>query len=165
VLAPHGEHGDPGDHGEGSTHDHDTEPIAALRNRLLVSTVLAVPVVVLAMVPPLQFRNWQWLSFALAGPVVVWGGWPFHRAAWVNLRHGAATMDTLISVGTLAAFGWSVYALFWGGAGEPGMTMSFSFDVARLGRTRSSRVRRRSRLHPRRPLLRPREARSGARPR
>jgi Cu+-exporting ATPase len=129
--APYGEHGDAGDHGEGSMHDHDTEPIAALRNRLLVSTVLAVPVVVLAMVPPLQFRNWQWLSFALAGPVVVWGGWPFHRAAWVNVRHGAATMDTLISVGTLAAFGWSVYALFWGGAGEPGMTMSFSFDVAR----------------------------------
>jgi Cu+-exporting ATPase len=112
-------------------HDHDTEPIESLRTRLLISTALALPVVVLAMVPALQFRNWQWLSFALAGPVVVWGGWPFHRAAWVNLRHGAATMDTLISVGTIAAFGWSVYALFWGGAGEPGMTMSFTFDAAR----------------------------------
>jgi len=115
----------------GSAHQHDSEPIETLRTRLLISTVLAVPVVVLAMIPALQFRNWQWLSFALAGPVVVYGGWPFHRAAWMNLRHGAATMDTLISVGTIAAFGWSVYALFWGGAGVPGMTMSFSFDVAR----------------------------------
>jgi Cu+-exporting ATPase len=117
-------------HGAGA-HDHDTEPLESLRNRLLISAALALPVVVMAMVPALQFRNWQWLSFALAGPVVVWGGWPFHRAAWLNLRHGAATMDTLISLGTIAAFGWSVYALFWGGAGEPGMTMSFTFDVAR----------------------------------
>ena len=116
---------------DGSAHQHESEPIETLRTRLLISTVLAVPVVLLAMIPALQFRNWQWLSFALAGPVVVYGGWPFHRAAWVNLRHGAATMDTLISVGTIAAFGWSVYALFWGGAGEPGMTMSFTFDVAR----------------------------------
>jgi P-type Cu+ transporter len=115
----------------GSAHQHESEPIETLRTRLLISTVLTVPVVLLAMIPALQFRNWQWLSFALAGPVVVYGGWPFHRAAWVNLRHGAATMDTLISVGTIAAFGWSVYALFWGGAGEPGMTMSFTFDVAR----------------------------------
>jgi Cu+-exporting ATPase len=115
-----------------SAHHHDDlEPIDRLRTRLLISAALAVPVVVLAMIPALQFRNWQWLSFALAGPVVFYGGWPFHRAAWLNLRHGAATMDTLVSVGTLAAFGWSVYALFWGGAGEPGMTMSFTFDVAR----------------------------------
>jgi Cu+-exporting ATPase len=115
----------------GGGHEHDLEPIEQLRTRLLISTALAVPVVLLAMFPALQFRNWQWLSFALAGPVVVYGGWPFHRAAWMNLRHGAATMDTLISLGTIAAFGWSVYALFWGGAGEPGMTMSFTFDVAR----------------------------------
>ena len=118
-------------HDGAGAHDHDTEPLESLRNRLLISTALSLPVVAMAMVPALQFRNWQWLSFALAGPVVVWGGWPFHRAAWVNLRHGAATMDTLISLGTIAAFGWSVYALFWGGAGEPGMTMSFTFDVAR----------------------------------
>ena len=80
---------------------------------------------VLAMVAPLQFDNWQWLSLALASPVVVWGAWPFHRAAWINLRHGAATMDTLISLGVLAAFGWSLYALFFGDAGMPGMRMTF----------------------------------------
>src|SRR5712675_1412085 len=85
---------------------------AALRRRLLVSLLLAVPVVVLAMVPALQFRNWQWLSLALAAPVAVWGAWPFHRAALVNARHGAATMDTLISVGVTASFAWSMYALF-----------------------------------------------------
>ncbi|MGZ4772563.1 MAG: copper-translocating P-type ATPase, partial [Ilumatobacteraceae bacterium] len=79
------------------------------------------------------FNSWQWLTFALAWPVVLWGAWPFHRAAWMNLRHGAATMDTLISIGTLAAFGWSVYALFWGGAGMPNMKMSFSFTIARGG--------------------------------
>ncbi|MCW2835502.1 MAG: Cation-transporting P-type ATPase, partial [Nocardioides sp.] len=79
--------------------------------RLAMSAVLTVPVVAMAMIPALQFTSWQWLSLTLAAPVVVWGGWPFHRAAWTNLRHGAATMDTLISLGTLAAFGWSVYAL------------------------------------------------------
>jgi Cu+-exporting ATPase len=120
-----------GDHHDGGHQHDDLEPVDRLRTRLLISTALAVPVVLLAMIPALQFRNWQWLSFALAGPVVVYGGWPFHRAAWLNLRHGAATMDTLVSVGIIAAFGWSVYALFWGGAGEPGMTMSFTFDVAR----------------------------------
>jgi Cu+-exporting ATPase len=101
------------------------------RTRLVLSAVLALPVLVLAMTPPLQFTYWQWLSFALAAPVVAWGGYPFHRAAWANLRHGAATMDTLISVGTLAAFGWSVYALFVGGAGEPGMKMPFSLAIER----------------------------------
>ena len=101
------------------------EESRSLRERLLVSTVLSVPVLVLAMVTPLQFDNWQWLSLALASPVVVWGGLPFHRAAWINLRHGAATMDTLISLGTLAAFGWSLYALFLGDAGMPGMRMDF----------------------------------------
>jgi Cu+-exporting ATPase len=105
--------------------------VGALRDRLLVSTALAIPVLLMSMVPAFQFTYWQWLAFALAGPVVVWGAWPFHRAAWVNLRHGAATMDTLISLGTLAAFGWSVYALFWGGAGVPGMTMPFSLTVGR----------------------------------
>ena len=79
------------------------------------------------MIPALQFTNWQWLALALAAPVAVWGAWPFHRAAWVNLRHGAATMDTLISVGVLAALGWSLYALFLGDAGMPGMTMTFEF--------------------------------------
>jgi P-type Cu+ transporter len=82
-------------------------------------------VLAMAMIPPLQFENWQWLSLALAAPVVVWGAWPFHRAAWANAKHGSATMDTLISLGVLAAFGWSLYALFFGGAGTPGMTMGF----------------------------------------
>jgi len=99
--------------------------------RLVVSAVLTVPVVAMAMVPALQFEFWQWLSLTLAAPVVVWGGWPFHRAAWANLRHGAATMDTLISLGTLAAFGWSVYALFLGTAGEPGMTHPFELTIER----------------------------------
>jgi Cu+-exporting ATPase len=112
----------------------DAEPIdptRALRDRLLVCVTLAVPVVAMAMIPRLQFDNWQWLSLTLAAPVVVWGAWPFHRAAWLNLRHGTATMDTLVSVGTLAAFGWSVYALFWGGAGEPSMRMPFELGIER----------------------------------
>lgn len=99
--------------------------------RLVVSIVLTVPVVAMAMVPALQFEFWQWLSLTLAAPVVLWGGWPFHRAAWANLRHGAASMDTLISLGTLAAFGWSVYALFLGTAGEPGMTHPFELTIER----------------------------------
>jgi Cu+-exporting ATPase len=98
----------------------------ALRRRLLISLVLTVPVVVLAMVPPLQFTSWQWLSLTLASPVVVWGAWPFHRAAVTNARHGAATMDTLISVGVSAAYLWSLWALFVGDAGMPGMRMSFT---------------------------------------
>jgi Cu+-exporting ATPase len=105
-----------------------TEP---LRNRLVVSAVLAVPVVAFAMVPALQFDAWQWLSLTLAAPVVIWGAWPFHRAAWANLRHGTATMDTLISVGTLAAFGWSLYALFLGDAGDPSMRHGFSLTPER----------------------------------
>ncbi|MFC7245284.1 heavy metal translocating P-type ATPase [Catellatospora aurea] len=107
------------------------DELAGLRRRLWTSLVLAVPVVVLAMVPAWQFTNWQWLSLTLAAPVVVYGGAPFHRAAWVNLRHGAATMDTLISVGTLAAFGWSLWALFFGTAGTPGMTHPFSLSISR----------------------------------
>ncbi|MFF5253830.1 heavy metal translocating P-type ATPase [Streptomyces leeuwenhoekii] len=105
--------------------------LAALRRRLAVSALLAAPVVLLAMVPALQFDNWQWLSLTLAAPVVVWGGLPFHRAAWTNLRHGAATMDTLVSLGTLAAFGWSLWALFLGEAGMPGMRHGFGLTVSR----------------------------------
>ncbi len=104
-----------------------------LRRRLVGSAVLSAPVLVLAMVPALQFTYWQWLSLTLAAPVVTWGAWPFHRAAWTNLRHAAATMDTLISLGVTAAFGWSLYALFLGGAGEPGMTMPFSLLPHRGG--------------------------------
>ncbi|KJK56630.1 carbonate dehydratase [Saccharothrix sp. ST-888] len=100
-----------------------------LWERLLISLALAIPVVLLSMVPALQFDNWQWLAFALTGPVVVYGGLPFHRAAWTNLRHGAATMDTLVSLGTLAAFGWSVWALFYGHAGIAGMRHDFSLSV------------------------------------
>ncbi|MFE6053148.1 heavy metal translocating P-type ATPase [Kitasatospora sp. NPDC056446] len=102
-----------------------------LLDRLLTSTVLSVPVVLLSMLPALQFTNWQWLAFALTGPVVVYGGLPFHRAAWTNLKHGAATMDTLVSLGTLAAFGWSFWALFWGHAGMPGMHHAFSLSIGR----------------------------------
>ncbi|MGK2948436.1 MAG: heavy metal translocating P-type ATPase [Acidimicrobiales bacterium] len=103
----------------------------ALRTRLAVATALTVPVILLAMVPALQFDAWQWLSLTLAAPVVVWGALPFHRSAWVNLRHAAATMDTLISVGVSAAFGWSLYALFFGTAGEIGMTHGFSLTSER----------------------------------
>ncbi len=112
--------------GEGDEDAERDEPeLVSLRQRLVVSTLLTVPVVVLAMVPALQFDHWQWLSLTLAAPVVVWGALPFHRAAWTNLRHGAATMDTLISIGVIAAFGWSLYALFLGAAGDSGMTMAF----------------------------------------
>jgi len=112
--------------------DAESAADRSLRERLVASIVLAAPVIVLGMVPALQFRYWQWLAFALAAPVVTWAAWPFHKAAATNLRHAAATMDTLISVGVLAAFGWSVYALFLGDAGEPGMTMPFSL-VPRRG--------------------------------
>jgi len=107
------------------------DELSTLRTRLIVSVLLAVPVIALAMIPALQFTNWQWLSLTLAAPVIVYAGWPFHKAAWANLRHGAATMDTLISVGTLAAFGWSLWALFFGTAGQPGMTHPFSFAISR----------------------------------
>ena len=117
----------------GDESNDDDAPDRAIRDRLIGSTLLTIPVLALSMITPLQFNSWQWLTFALAWPVVVWGAWPFHRAAWMNLRHGAATMDTLISVGTLAAFGWSVYALFWGSAGMPNMKMSFSFTIERGG--------------------------------
>ncbi|GAA1843042.1 heavy metal translocating P-type ATPase [Pseudonocardia ailaonensis] len=119
----------------GSDAAGEPDPARPLRDRLLVSTVLAVPVVVLSMVPALQFTNWQWISLALAAPVVVWGALPFHRAAWTNLRHGAATMDTLVSLGTIAALAWSLYALLWGGAGMPGMTHPFELTISRGGGT------------------------------
>ena len=99
---------------------------AALRQRLIICTVLTVPVLLMAMIPMLQFENWQWLSLTLASPVVVWGALPFHKAAWANAKHGAATMDTLISVGVSAAYLWSVWALFFGTAGMPGEKMGFS---------------------------------------
>jgi Cu+-exporting ATPase len=120
-VPPPQEEGRPADPPAGG--DDET---AALRLRLGVSLLLAVPVVVLAMVPAWQFRNWQWLSLALAAPVAVWGAWPFHRAALVNARHGAATMDTLISTGVTASFAWSLYALFFGDAGQTGMRMPFT---------------------------------------
>ncbi|MBT2234973.1 cation-translocating P-type ATPase [Nonomuraea sp. NEAU-A123] len=107
------------------------DELRPLRSRLITSVVLAVPVIAMAMIPPLQFTNWQWLSLTLAAPVVVYAGWPFHKAAWTNLRHGAATMDTLISVGTIAALGWSLWALFFGTAGTPGMTHPFEFTIQR----------------------------------
>ncbi|MFD4408339.1 heavy metal translocating P-type ATPase [Streptomyces sp. NPDC058467] len=110
---------------EDPVEDRDPE-LASLRARLVVSVLLALPVVLLSMVPALQFDNWQWLSLTLAAPVVIWGGLPFHRAAATNARHGAATMDTLVSVGTLAAFGWSLWALFFGDAGMPGMRHGFA---------------------------------------
>ncbi|WP_104107051.1 heavy metal translocating P-type ATPase [Nocardioides sp. 616] len=111
--------------------DRRDQELEALRQRLLWSAVLSVPVIALAMVPAWQFTYWQWASLVLAAPVVVWGAWPFHRAAATNLRHGAATMDTLVSLGVLAAFGWSLYALFLGTAGEPGLTHPFELTVAR----------------------------------
>ncbi|MFF4248864.1 heavy metal translocating P-type ATPase [Streptomyces sp. NPDC001822] len=113
----------------------DGEPVDAgltsLRQRLITAAALAAPVIAMAMIPALQFTYWQWLSLALAAPVVTYAAWPFHRAAWTNARHGAATMDTLISVGTSAAFLWSLWALFLGTAGTPGMTHPFEFSVAR----------------------------------
>ncbi|MEJ1089807.1 heavy metal translocating P-type ATPase [Microbacterium sp. Mu-80] len=109
--------------------DAEDPELRALRHRLIGSIVLSVPVILLAMIPALQFTYWQWLSLALAAPVVVWAAWPFHRAAWINLRHGAATMDTLVSMGTSAAFLWSLYTLFFGTAGMPGMTHGFSFTI------------------------------------
>ena len=121
--------------------DGDDEPdpvLAAHRSRMLVCAALTAPVVAMAMIPALQLVYWQWLSLTLAAPVVVWGGLPFYRAAWSNLRHGAATMDTLVSIGALSAFGWSLYALFLGGAGLPGffhpfhLTLSWSTGSAQI---------------------------------
>ena len=123
LPAPRRRRTTPSTHGGHDDHDH-TEPVDQARQRLLITAALAIPVIALSMIPALQFDEWMWLAFALASPVVVWGAWPFHRATWMNLRHGATTMDTLISIGVLAAYGWSVYALFWGEAGVTGMTMA-----------------------------------------
>lgn len=104
--------------------------LITLRQRLVGSVILTVPVIFMAMIPALQFTYWQWASLALASPVILWAAWPFHKAAWANLKHGTATMDTLISMGTLAAYTWSLYALFFGTAGEPGMVHAFELTVA-----------------------------------
>ncbi len=112
----------------------DAPPVdhaAQLRARVVVAGVLAIPVIVLAMVTPWQFPGWQWVSLALTVPVYAWAGWPFHRSTLVNLRHGATTMDTLITLGTTAALGWSLYALFFGHAGELGYTHAFEFRLMR----------------------------------
>ncbi|WP_308281892.1 heavy metal translocating P-type ATPase [Dietzia aurantiaca] len=104
--------------------------VESLKQRVIISAVLSIPVIAMAMIPALQFTYWQWLSLTLAAPVVVWGAYPFHRAAWINLRHGTFTMDTLVSMGTLAALAWSLYALFFGHAGMPGMTHGFEFSLS-----------------------------------
>ncbi|MFG2642473.1 heavy metal translocating P-type ATPase [Streptomyces sp. NPDC048370] len=117
---------------EGPTDEEKAdEELRPLKQRLITAAALAVPVIAMAMVPALQIEYWQWLSLTLAAPVVVYAAWPFHKAAWTNARHGAATMDTLISVGTIAAFLWSLWALFFGTAGTPGMTHPFEFTIAR----------------------------------
>ena len=117
-----------GSEDEGESEDPE---LRSLRQRLIGAALLTIPVIVLSMVPALQFTNWQWLVLTLTSPVVVWAAWPFHRAAAINLRHGAATMDTLISVGVSAAYLWSLYALFLGTAGMPGMTHEFSLTIGR----------------------------------
>ncbi|MFC6066512.1 heavy metal translocating P-type ATPase [Streptomyces ochraceiscleroticus] len=109
----------------------EPDELRPLRQRLITAVALAVPVIAMAMVPALQIEYWQWLSLTLAAPVVTYAAWPFHRAAWTNAKHGAATMDTLISVGTTAAFLWSLWALFFGTAGTPGMTHPFELTIAR----------------------------------
>ena len=130
--ASHAGHDEHQQHGGGGGDDH-SQHVELLKRNLQVTLALTLPVIAMAMVPALQFDHWQWLSLTLAAPVVVWGGAMFHRTTWTNLKHGSANMDTLISVGTLAAFGWSLWALFVGEAGMPGMEMAFSFDVERGG--------------------------------
>ncbi|MFG2173718.1 heavy metal translocating P-type ATPase [Streptomyces niveus] len=114
-----------------SAEEEADDELRPLRQRLITAVVLSVPVIAMAMIPALQIEYWQWLSLTLAAPVVTYAAWPFHRAAWKNARHGAATMDTLISVGTSAAFLWSLWALFFGTAGTPGMTHPFELTIAR----------------------------------
>ncbi|MFE7131418.1 heavy metal translocating P-type ATPase [Streptomyces sp. NPDC057638] len=118
-------------HADGAGGEADDPELRTLRQRVITAVTLSVPVIAMAMIPALQFQYWQWLSLTLAAPVVTYAGWPFHRAAWKNLRHGAATMDTLVSVGTIAAFAWSLYALFFGHAGMPGMTHPFELTISR----------------------------------
>lgn len=118
---------------DGARDGVESSPASELRSRLIICSALTVPVVIVAMIPVLQFDFWQWLSLTLAAPVVIWGAWPIHRATLMNARHGAVTMDTLISVGVLAAFAWSLWALFLGGAGEPGMHMPFEWTAPASG--------------------------------
>jgi Cu+-exporting ATPase len=113
----------------GPTSETQPDELAPLRTRLVASAILTVPILVIGMVPAAQFENWQWLSLMLAFPVATWGAWPFHRVALKNLRHGSASMDTLISVGVTAAFGWSLWALFFGDAGMPGMRMVWEWTI------------------------------------
>ncbi|MGK5546061.1 heavy metal translocating P-type ATPase [Streptomyces sp. URMC 127] len=115
--------------------DKDAEAATGALTRLLITALLSVPVLVLSMAPGLQFRNWQWLCFVLATPVAVWGAWPFHERALRGLRHSAATMDTLVSLGVLASYAWSAYALFFGGAGRPDMRMPFTLVPSMAGGT------------------------------
>ncbi|MGP3637403.1 heavy metal translocating P-type ATPase, partial [Streptomyces sp. 24-1644] len=117
--------------GDGTPQEPEADELRPLRQRLLTAVTLAVPVIAMAMIPALQFDYWQWLSLTLTAPVVTYAAWPFHRAAWTNAKHGAATMDTLISVGTSAAFLWSVWALFFGTAGMAGMTHPFELTIGR----------------------------------
>ncbi|WP_030461903.1 cation-translocating P-type ATPase [Kitasatospora sp. NRRL B-11411] len=121
----------PAEQREAAGADGRADELAPLRQRLVAAVALAVPVIAMAMVPALQFDNWQWLSLTLAAPVVTYAAWPFHKAAWTNAKHGAATMDTLVSLGTGAAFLWSLWALFFGDAGMPGMRHGFEFTIAR----------------------------------
>ena len=138
----HAHGADPGEHGQGhgghgGAHDHggiagpetDRE-LEALRGRLIGAVLLAVPVIAMSMIEAFQFEYWQWASLTLAAPVVIWAAWPFHKATWQNLKHGASTMDTLVTMGISAAFIWSLYALFIGTAGEPGMTHPFEITVS-----------------------------------
>src|SRR5690625_529898 len=118
-----------GDEPDGSA--AETAELRTLRQRLIGAVVLSAPVIVMAMIPALQFDYWGFVSLALAAPVVVWAGWPFHQATWANLRQGAATMDTLVSVGTIAALVWSIVALFFGTAGEPGVVHPFELSISR----------------------------------
>ncbi len=132
----HPDHPDRASHGEGDPHDHmahQVASLASLKARLVVSAVLTVPLVLITMVPGLQFDYWQWVALALTIPIVFWGGLPFHRSALRSARHGGTTMDTLISLGTLAAFFWSLYALVFGDAGMIGMTMTFEWVPSRDG--------------------------------
>jgi Cu+-exporting ATPase len=114
----------------GEEPDEKDDEVSRLRQRLMISAALSLPVLLMSMIPFLQFDNWQWMALTLASPVVVWGAFPFHRAAFTNARHGAATMDTLISVGVSAAYLWSLWALFLSNAGIPGMQMSFDLMPA-----------------------------------
>ena len=121
----------PGDSSDEEGESAEDRELRSLRQRLIGSAVLSVPVIAMAMIPALQFDYWGFASLVLAAPVVVWAGWPFHRATWMNLKHGAATMDTLISVGTTAAMIWSIVALFFGTAGQPGVVHSFELTISR----------------------------------